>query len=111
LTQGGNLTLPAQTTPYTVTLATGVSCNTVWTRALVSITTAFTGGTGGLTVKLQHNGADITGSFDVTVTGGDVNFLDDIPARVCVGTSTANVNIIFTGDASHNLSGYTAGAI
>lgn len=111
LTQGGNLTLPVQTTPYTVTLATGVSCNTAWSKALISITTAFSGGTGGLSAKLQHNSADITGQFDITATGGDVNFLDDVPARACVGSSTANVTIVFTGNGSNNLSGYTAGAV
>lgn len=111
LTQGGNLTLPAQTTPYTVTLATAVSCNTKWTAGLISISTAFTGGTGGITATIQHNAANIMPPYDLTQTGGDINYWDDIPVRVCVGAAPANVTVIFTGDGSHNLSLYTAGAI
>lgn len=109
LTQGGNLTLPAQTTAYSVTLATSVSCNTFFSGSVISITTAFSGGTGGLWGQFFHGSVAIGPLVDLTQTAG--TFVPDVPGMGCVGAATNDIKVTFTGDASHNLSGYSAGSV
>jgi len=108
-TQGGNLTLLAQTTPQTITLASAVSCNNFFSGSAVSITTSFTGGTGGLWGQLFHGSVAIGPLVDLTATAG--NLTPDVPGMGCVGAATNDLKFIISGDGSNNLSGYTAGAV
>lgn len=109
LTQGGNLTLPAQTTPYSVTLATAVSCNTFFSGSVISITTAFTGGTGILYGQFYHGSVAIGSQIDLTQTAG--TFVPDVPGMGCVGAATNDLKFTFTGNGVNNLSLFTAGAV
>lgn len=109
LTQGGNLTLPAQTTPYSVTLATNVSCNTWFSGSVISITTAFSGGSAGLWGQFFHGSVAIGPQIDLTQTAG--TFAPDVPGMGCVGSGTNDLKFTFTSSGSANLSLYTAGAV
>ena len=106
LTSGGNLALPAQTTPYTYTLKAAMSCNTRWEQASVVLTTQASGGTGVLQVELQHNGTDLMPAFSLTANASGT-IQNDRPGMQCSGSSTADLTLVFTGDGTHNLSGYT----
>lgn len=107
-TQGVNLTLSG-TTPQAITLAT-VACDVRWEHILISITTQFTGGAAALVVKLQHNGVDLTSNVSLKQTGGDINYWVERPGIGCMGSGTATLQAIITGDGAENHNAYTAGA-
>lgn len=108
-TVGSNLTLPAQTTPYTITLTANFPCNWKWSGGLINIVTPFTGGTGTITAQLQHGAGILVPAYDLTQSMG--LFWDENPARVCVGSSTYDLTLTFTGNGVDNLNLFTAGAV
>lgn len=108
-TVGSNLTLPVQVTPYTITLATAVSCRTWFSGSTVSVATSFSSGTGGIWLQLKHGSSALGSLVDLTATAG--SFTPDIPGMVCDSASSQDVTATFSGNGINNLSLYTGGAV
>ena len=107
LTVGGNLTMSSGTSPQSVTLAT-VPCDVIWTGVLISVGTAFTGGTGALTGYFAHNGVQLTAALDLTTGGG---YLFDRPAKGCTGTGGQTITLVIVGNGVNPLNGFNAGVV